>query len=184
MGKKPKKTKENKIVTLTQFCLPDANPFDFIDTFDKQFVIHLLRWRAVHKAKKMRADVPDMLKKTGVKSVRTWHETDSEGTFKGLSRQKMKETLTDIATRYSIPQENFILNRLTVGNGHCELTFKRVRKELKDASDKRKKVRVLGLVRSSDPKHTQTFLYELGAKKFACRMMKTEGTLVLCTEVV
>ena len=168
---------------LTQYCLPDYTVPQCLKAIDNRFLIKSMSWAGTTRIKKARLDIPEILKKNGVSYVRHGGEKTAEGYFQNMPRKKIQDTLDKVFNDYGVVQNNCYVKKLVLSDGATELTFSRVRKELKSETDRRKKVRVLGLVRSSDPSKTMDCLSVLGSKKFACQIKKVESNIILCAEI-
>lgn len=102
-----------------------------------------------------------------------------------VSAETVLRNTGTIARHFSIPEDRFFVQHITLMDKEhtSSVSFKRMYKQIRLPNDKRRKKLVLGLVKSDGANHVK-IMAKLSAKKITCTLMKTEKTIVMCSEEV
>lgn len=175
---------------VSQYCLDDKRVVDFISSIPNLISIKEIYWEGDSESKWIRLHVPEYLIKRGVSFVKENKLRKLvTGTFVDMSRKEMIDTLKIISNKYEIPLEKFYVRRVVLFDGNTRATFKRVRKQIKDTEDKRRKRMYLGLCSPSEKPllggngKYQNILEALSSKKVACQFIDELKRIIVCSEV-
>jgi len=174
-------TTENRV---TQYCIEAVRFEDALSMFRSTMKIKNLSFTLGTLLRKNKLDVPERLQKMGVFSGRM-HDTAKEwnGTFQNLTKKEMRKRMQSIAKHTGVDIKSARINHVTIQVNGTEAVFHRVKKEIRVAEDKRKKVAVLGLTSHKGPIDAITSTLNLA--KYACQMTTQEAPkkVIVCTKV-
>ena len=168
---------------LTQYCIDKTKLFDVLETIPDNYSIKSLYWEAFTKSGYRRLEVPQYLKKEGIFRARESKSTlFLDGTIRKKTKQEIKSFIKRLRRKWG-DELNFAVRGLEVSlNGSDGVSFRKMRKEIKEPNDKRRKLRVLGMTSPHNAK-TNEILAGLATKKIACQIKKEEKDIILCSEV-
>jgi hypothetical protein len=182
-----KAKRESETSKVSQNCLDIEALTRFINKLPKELRIYELQWRCYFKRDKQKALIPEAIKKAGTTSCSTSAgDIDIKGKFKpGMERKDMLEAINKVAEYYHTPVERFHVRFVIIMDkkGTSAISFRRMYKQIRLPNDRRQKKLVLGMVKG-EGRDYHAMLAKLSAKKITCTLMKTEKTIVMCSEEV
>jgi len=169
---------------VSQFYIDNGSLEDIFNRIPKNFTIKELTWTGWNATKWKKLHITETLKNSGVRSATEGgFRVKITGVFKNKSREEMLKLTDKIIKDYILQEDKFWVERMVLINGSNEAAyFKRIKKNISNNSDKRKKLIVLGLVGKTGQKQLE-MMSELSAGKIACQFKNTTVRQVICSEI-
>lgn len=125
--------------------------------------------------------VPNKLRKLGVTSIRQVEPVKTISMrFDVITKGELRKNVAEACKELEIPFSKSYFKYVVLSNGEGAGKFSHCTKEIHpDAADKRKKLRVLGLIQGQGK--VQSLVADLGAKKFMCSIKEESVKLVMCS---
>jgi len=184
---KAKKVTEPEKTYVSQYCLGTLYLKQFLNSLPKDIHVSHIAWRATLRKGRQKLAIPEYLKKTGITSASIDSApTDIRGSYPLISsKEGFLFNIAKLSRHYQIPIDKFFVVRVTLmDRGHTSsISFKRMYKQIRLPNDRRHKKLVLGMTKHDGKDHLK-MLAKLSATKITCTMMKTERTIVMCSEEV
>lgn len=100
--------------------------------------------------------------------------------FDAVKKSALRRDVLEACTEFGIPFIKAYFGSIVLSNGTGAGKFKHCTKEIHpDATDKRKKLRVLGLITGQGK--VQGLVTDLGAKKFKCTIKEEAVKMIMCS---
>lgn len=145
--------------------------------------IHILQAQVwlIKRGSDQQITIPIKLRKLGVTTIRQTEPVKRITLrFDACKKGEIRKSVGDVCRELEIPFGKSYFGYIVLSNGEGAGKFKHCTKEIHpDVTDKRKKLRVLGLV--SGQGKVQSLVADLGAKKFKCSIKEEAVKLVMCS---
>jgi len=168
--------------TLTHEVLAPHTIVDLGKKVPRDIHIDYINFRCYIHRDRQKLLIPEYLRKKGVASC-TQSSGDIDIVCSRSNITNIKNLVNDakrIATSYHVPLDKFVVRSVTFRNKQGEASFRRMFKQIRFPSDKRRKMLVLGFTKGHGNYHS--LLDKLSTRTIICTLAKVEKTIVMCSE--